>query len=177
MEVNKKISYYTQQFTSLKVCVIIPTYNNARTIVQVVNSVLTYTPNIIIINDGCTDETASLIQHFKDIDIVSYADNQGKGYALRKGFEKAIELDYEYAITIDSDGQHFAYDLPLFIDALVMEGAALIMGARNLNQENVPGKSSFGNKFSNFWFCVQTLVKLKQVLNYQIRKLDLDCIL
>jgi uncharacterized protein (DUF2062 family) len=70
-----------------------------------------------------------------------------------------VELGYLYAITIDSDGQHFAKDLPLFLQKLESEGASIIIGARNMAQESVPGKSSFGHKFSNFWFTVETGIK------------------
>ncbi|HNP00225.1 MAG TPA: DUF2062 domain-containing protein, partial [Ferruginibacter sp.] len=62
-------------------------------------------------------------------------------------------------ITIDSDGQHFAKDLPLFLSKLQTNPNAIIIGARNMNQESVPGGSSFGNKFSNFWFRVETGIK------------------
>ena len=160
MEVINNIAFYSQQFNELKVCVIVPTYNNAGTILQVVEGVLKYTQNIIVVNDGCTDETEKLLKTFSTISIVTHISNKGKGAALKSGFEKAMNLGFLYAITIDSDGQHFTTDLPLFIDALQKEGASLIMGARNLKQENVPGKSSFGNQFSNFWFKVETGITL-----------------
>ena len=150
-----------ETFKSLKVCVIIPTYNNAATIGAVIADVLQYTGNVIIVNDGSTDHTESIIRAFPNITIVSYLPNAGKGMALRKGFKKAIELGFEYAITIDSDGQHFAKDLPVFINKLEESGSALIMGARNMDTaENVPGKSSFGNKFSNFWYKTETGIEL-----------------
>ena len=148
-------------FNNLKVCVIVPTYNNATTLKQVVTDVLQYTNNIIVVNDGSTDTTEKILQELKDIQAVSYPVNRGKGFALRTGFKKAIELGYSYAITIDSDGQHFAKDLPVFIEKLQLEGEALIMGARNMDTaDNVPGKSSFGNKFSNFWYKVETGIEL-----------------
>ncbi|HMR84465.1 MAG TPA: DUF2062 domain-containing protein [Niabella sp.] len=150
-----------QTFDNLKVCVIIPTYNNAATISAVIADVLQYTGNVIVVNDGSTDHTESIIRAFQHITIVSYQPNAGKGMALRKGFKKAIELGFEYAITIDSDGQHFAKDLPVFINKLKESGPALIMGARNMDTAaNVPGKSSFGNKFSNFWYKAETGIEL-----------------
>lgn len=154
-------SQIAQTFNHLKVCVIIPTYNNAATIAGVINDVLEYTPNVIVINDGSTDDTRNIITETPNIYTVNYEPNRGKGWALRTGFKRAIELGYQYAITIDSDGQHFAKDLPVFINKLQEEGPALIMGARNMNTaENVPGKSSFGNKFSNFWYKVETGIEL-----------------
>lgn len=147
---------YQQDFERLRMCVIIPTYNNAATLAGVIRDVAAYTHHIIVVNDGSTDNTAEILEGFSGIRAVQYPRNAGKGMALRRGFKKALEEGYEYAITIDSDGQHFAKDLPLFIEKLDKDGPALIMGARNMNQESVPGKSSFGNKFSNFWFKVET---------------------
>src|SRR5690606_35617176 len=59
-----------------------------------------------------------------------------------------------------SDGQHYPSDLVKFLDQLEETPGALIVGGRNLNQENVPTKSSFGNRFSNFWFWVNTGISL-----------------
>jgi glycosyltransferase involved in cell wall biosynthesis len=146
---------YRERFDALAVCVIIPTYNNSASLEGVIRSVLEYTPNVIVVNDGSTDETASILQKLP-VTRVSYAPNRGKGWALRKGFEAAVNAGYRHAITIDSDGQHFASDLPEFIDKLDSGGDAIIIGARNMNQSAVPGKSSFGHKFSNFWFRVET---------------------
>lgn len=71
---------------------------------------------------------------------LNYSQNVGKGWALRKGFELAIKHNYDYAITIDSDGQHFPSDLPLFLDKLNSKSPCLIIGSRNMNQSTVPGK-------------------------------------
>ncbi len=75
---------------------------------------------------------------------------------MRTGFRESVAAGYDYAITIDSDGQHYADDLPAFLNKLESNPAAIIIGARNMGQSTVPGKSSFGNKFSNFWFWVET---------------------
>jgi glycosyltransferase involved in cell wall biosynthesis len=88
--------------------------------------------------------------------LISYPVNVGKGWALRKAFKYAVSKGYDYAITIDSDGQHFAKDLPAFIEESERMPDAIIVGARNMDQDNIPGKSSFGHKFSNFWFKVET---------------------
>jgi glycosyltransferase involved in cell wall biosynthesis len=152
-------STYRQSFITHNACVIIPTYNNAGTLGNVLRSVLEYTDRVIVINDGSTDNTAEILASFPQVALVSYAKNKGKGVALRKGFVFAIEKGYDYAITIDSDGQHFASDLPLFLDKLATEKEAIIIGSRNLHQENMPGKNTFANKFSNFWFYVETVKK------------------
>ncbi|MGI4862385.1 MAG: DUF2062 domain-containing protein [Janthinobacterium lividum] len=140
----------------LKLCVVIPTYNNCMTLANLVADVQQFTRNIVVINDGSTDSTAALLAGFSEVTVVSYPNNVGKGWALRQGFAAANKAGYDYAITIDSDGQHFAADLPAFLDKLEAEGPALLIGARNMAQDCIPGKSSFGHKFSNFWFWFET---------------------
>lgn len=140
-----------------RICVVIPTFNNAGTLRDVVSDVIKYSPNVIVVNDGSTDATESIIAEFSSkIDVVSYSDNKGKGYALKRGFKYAKEKGYDYAITIDSDGQHFVSDIPAFVKAIIENPGALIIGERNLTNVDINGKSSFANKFSNFWFAVQT---------------------
>lgn len=138
------------------ICVIIPTYNNHKTLKRVIDSVLLYATNIIVVNDGSTDETLTILENYPQLVQINFPKNSGKGMALRKGFEKAIHLGYEFAITIDSDGQHFASDIPLFISEISNDDSILLIGSRNMMQEGIPKKSSFGNKFSNFWFWFET---------------------
>src|SRR5690606_10467937 len=86
--------------------------------------------------------------------------NQGKGTALRRGLHEAHVRGFEYAITLDSDGQHFPDDIPIFVRDIEQNGRALLIGDRNMSQEGIPGKSSFGNRFSNFWFRFETGIRL-----------------
>lgn len=144
-----------------KACVVMPTYNNGTTLHDVVERVLGFCGDVIVVDDGCTDNSMEVLQGFGDsITIVVYGRNRGKGYALKRGFEKAVQMGYDYALTIDSDGQHFPEDIPLFAEALEAHPEALIVGSRNLNHENMPSQSTFANKFSNFWFRVQTGINL-----------------
>ncbi|MBF4515257.1 DUF2062 domain-containing protein [Flavobacterium sp. ANB] len=142
-------------------CVIVPTYNNHKTLKKVLDSILDFTSDIIIVNDGSTDETSEILKQYSQLTQIHHAKNSGKGMALRNGFRKAIEMNFEYAITIDSDGQHFASDIPNFIAEIQKEPNSLLIGSRNMTTENVPKKSSFGNKFSNFWFWFETGIKLE----------------
>ncbi|REA59428.1 DUF2062 domain-containing protein [Dyadobacter luteus] len=140
-------------------CVLIPTYNNQKTLQRVIDGVLEYADakDVIVINDGATDGTADILASYANrIHVLKNESNQGKGFSLRKGFKEAIRLGYDNVISIDSDGQHLPGDIPLFIEAALAHPGALLMGSRNMEQEGVPGKSSFGNKFSNFWFWFET---------------------
>lgn len=147
----------------LKCCVLIPTYNNHKTLKRVIATILEYTQNIIVVNDGATDTTSAILKGFSQLEQIHLPRNKGKGNALKIGFQKAIELGYEFAITIDSDGQHFPEDIPVFLAALQAESTTnvIYIGARNMTQSDVPGKSSFGNKFSNFWFWFETGISLQ----------------
>ena len=145
----------------MKVCTVMPTYNNGGTLRNMVERVLNYCADVIVVNDGCTDNSAEILASFGNaITVVDYDKNRGKGYALKQGFKKAKALGFDCALTIDSDGQHFPENIPLFVSALEKNKKALIVGSRNLNQENMPGGNTFANKFSNFWFKVQTGIDL-----------------
>lgn len=154
---------YSEKVDFLKCCVIIPTYNNHISLEATIDRVLAFTQNLIVVNDGSTDTTAAVLQKFPNIQQIHIPDNRGKGNALRKGFERAVSLGFDYAITIDSDGQHFPEDIPVFLKALdeSENKKILLIGSRNMAQEGVPKKSSFGNKFSNFWFRVETGIRLQ----------------
>ncbi len=142
------------------ISILVPTFNNAQTLEKVLVGLLRFTDKIVVVNDGSTDETEEILQRFPQIHSISYQPNKGKGYALRKGLKAAWELGFSHAITIDSDGQHYPEDLEKFAAAIEATPTALIVGARNMEVENVPQKSSFGNRFSNFWFWVNTGLSL-----------------
>ncbi len=145
-----------------RICVLIPTYNNEKTLKRVIDGVLDYTENIIVVNDGSTDSTSQILSNYSQISILNLPENRGKGNALKIGFRKAKELGFDFAITIDSDGQHYPDDIPIFVEALLEEKEdVLLIGNRNMSQDGIPRKSSFGNNFSNFWFWFETGIKLE----------------
>ncbi len=145
-----------------RICVLIPTYNNEKTLKRVIDGVLDYTENVIVINDGSTDSTKEILENYPQISIISLPENKGKGNALKIGFRKALEPGFDFAITIDSDGQHYPDDIPVFVKALLEENDdVLLIGNRNMSQDGIPKKSSFGNNFSNFWFWFETGIKLE----------------
>ena len=151
---------FQEQFSKFKVCVIIPTFNNQNTLKRVIDGVLYYTNDIIIVNDGSTDHTSKILEVYKDLAQIHFSKNKGKGAALRAGFNNAYENDFNFAITIDSDGQHYPNDIPVFLNELEKDERYLLIGSRNMTHDSVPKGSSFGNKFSNFWFWAETGIRL-----------------
>lgn len=165
-EINSHLIFHT--------CVIIPTYNNAGTILDVIIDTYNYISNIIVVNDGSTDETSTILSETNiPITIVEYKDNKGKGYALKQGFKKAKGLGFKYAITIDSDGQHKPSDIPVLIKAEEKNIGSIIVGSRELGDKEISKGSLFANRFSNFWFYLQTGCYLSDTqTGYRLYPLD-----
>ncbi len=164
---------YKEKMNQLKIVVIIPTYNNAKTLLQVINQTKEYSNNIIVVNDGSTDETVDILASITDIEVSTFDKNKGKGSALKHGLLLAKSEGFEHAITLDSDGQHFPSDIPLFIDEIEKTPQTILVGERNLNAENMPSKNTFANRFSNFWFRLETGIKLNDTQSgYRLYPLD-----
>jgi uncharacterized protein (DUF2062 family) len=136
-------------------CALIPVYNHAATLMDVVRAARKHLP-VIVVDDGSTDGAAGLLAAEPEITAVVLPQNRGKGAALRAGFAKAAELGYTHAITLDADGQHHADDLPAFIDGCRRNPGTFWIGARDLKAEGAPRLRRMTNAFSNFWYWVET---------------------
>ncbi len=148
-------------FSTSSVCALIPTYNNAGTLLDVIRRTQIYLEHIIVVNDGSTDNTSLLLQSLsRPVTIISYPRNRGKGYALREGLLAAKKQGFVYVLTLDADGQHYPEDIPSMLDVLSANPCAMIVGSRSLQQENMPARNTFANRFSNFWFALQTGLRL-----------------
>lgn len=149
-----------ERLRKLGCCIILPTYNNDKTIADVAGCAGEWCEDVYVVNDGSTDQTRDILGRMEGVNVIDYEENQGKGHAIKTGLRKAIEDGYRYAITMDADGQHYATDIPAFVEAIEGNPDAMIIGARNLRADGMPGKNTFANKFSNFWFHVETLQRL-----------------
>ena len=139
------------------ICAVIPTYNNGGTVAEVVRRVLQQGLPVIVVDDGSTDGTQDAVKGL-DIKILRHSQNRGKGIALRTGLEEARRLGYRQALTIDADGQHDPSDIPALVAAAAPR--TLVVGSRNIAAEGMSSGSTFANRFSNFWFTLQTAHKL-----------------
>lgn len=146
----------------MKYCVIIPAYNSERHIAAVLRDVLQYTNDIIVVNDGSTDRTLQAVETFiaVGVDVVSYPRNRGKGYAIGKGFDRALARGFTHAVTLDADGQHRAKDIVGLAEAADGDQDAIIIGSRRFDNPDMPQGNRFANRFSNFWFRIQTGISL-----------------
>ncbi len=148
----------TSQEISIKIGVLIPTYNHIRTLPEVIEGAKAEIESLIVVDDGSTDGTSELLRRYEDdesIEIVRLPENRGKGFALLSGLKRAHELGWTHAISMDADGQHDSKDIPKFVAAIEEEPDALIVGSRPFKRKkNVPLKSRMGRGFSNFWLRV-----------------------
>lgn len=147
-----------------EVCAVIPTYQNAKTLLKVVADVHRVVETVFVVDDGSNDGTAALLDkatgNERPEKVLTHPKNCGKGAALKTGLTYARQQGFRYAVTVDADGQHRADDIPALLKAVEEEPDALAIGSRGLQHENMPAKSTFANRFSNFWFALQTLQRL-----------------
>lgn len=147
-----------------EVCAVIPTYQNAKTLLKVVADVHRVVDTVFVVDDGSNDGTAALLDkatgNERPEKVLTHPKNCGKGAALKTGLTYARQQGFRYAVTVDADGQHRADDIPALLKAVEEEPDALVIGSRGLQHENMPVKSTFANRFSNFWFALQTLQRL-----------------
>lgn len=162
-----------------EVCAVIPTYQNAKTLLKVVADVHRVVDTVFVVDDGSNDGTAALLDKAtgskRPEKVLTHPKNCGKGAALKTGLTYARQQGFRYAVTVDADGQHRADDIPALLKAVEEEPDALAIGSRGLQHENMPAKSTFANRFSNFWFALQTLQRLPDTQSglrvYPLRRL------
>ena len=137
-----------------KICAVIPFYNEEKTISEIINRTLQYVDKIIAVNDGSTDNSKQKINNLQNVIVIDYEKNYGKGFALNKGFEKALELGYDTVVTLDSDLQHD----PVFIPDLLreIENYGIVIGNRLNNLADMPLQRRLSNKITSFLLSVKT---------------------
>ena len=138
-----------------KFCCVLPVYNNAGTVRNVIQRILLQTKSLLVVDDGSDDMDLPALCRELDVECIRHPENRGKGEAIRTAMNVLAERGFDYMIVLDADGQHYPEDIPLFLPLMEEEGA-LIVGCRDFNDPNVPGSSRFGRAFSNFWMKLET---------------------
>jgi glycosyltransferase involved in cell wall biosynthesis len=134
--------------------IIIPAYNHGTRVRGVVEKCLRLGIPVIVVDDGSTDSTPSVLASLSGVTVIHHQENQGKGAALLTGLAAALSFA-DWAITIDADGQHDPKDIPFLISLIrtAPEGQRpLVIGKREgMGHGNVPWTSRWGKRFGNFW--------------------------
>ena len=108
----------------------IPVYNEAAHIRGVLAEVRRYCPEILVVNDGSTDDTSRLLEQESGLRVVTHARNSGYGAALISAFGYALAHDFEFLVTMDCDGQHEPSRIPVLLEAMC--GVDIVSGSRYL---------------------------------------------
>ena len=132
--------------------VVLPAYNEATRIKPVLEDIARKGYNMVIVNDGSSDNTLDVIKQVKKefpdkIHIFSLMINRGVGIATQTGFEAVLKYNPKYVVSMDSDGQHSADDLDEVIKPLVSGEAQAVIGVRPF--EDMPRTRSFANSIMN----------------------------
>lgn len=116
----------------MKTLVAIPVYNEQRYVCRVLRAVRRYTPHILVVNDGSTDDTGELLACQPDIAVITHPENRGYGRSLIDAFDYAYRRGYDWVITMDCDEQHEPACIPAFLAQAERRDADLISGSRYL---------------------------------------------
>ncbi|HET6438008.1 MAG TPA: glycosyltransferase family 2 protein [Anaeromyxobacter sp.] len=141
-----------------RVCAVIPTFDNPRTVRAVVERVRAHLPDVIVVDDGSGPEGREVVRALSAEGLAHVCrreTNGGKGAAVRAGFWEARRLGFTHALQIDADGQHDPEDIPRFLEVLARDPAALVLG-RPVFDESAPASRRKGRLVSRFFTDLET---------------------
>jgi len=132
------------------IAVVVPCYNAGDRVRPVIESLLQQTTRVIVVDDGSSDGCTDGLDS-GGARVVKLDPNQGKGFAMLRGFQEALaDTAVTYVAIVDADGQHDATELPRLLDAAIAADADLLIGSRTFDGPEVPWRSRFGNKLTAF---------------------------
>ena len=117
----------------------LPVFNEAAHVAGVLDEVLRFTSDVLVVDDGSSDGTADLLAARRDVAVVRHAENRGYGAALTTAFQAALSGGWDGLVTIDCDGQHQPRLIPEFAAAISAGRADIVSGSRYLTR--FPGDS------------------------------------
>jgi len=138
-----------------RIIIVIPVYNHAGTLRDVVTRSLKVHDRVMVVDDGSSDGGVDTLEGL-GVDIIRHSNNLGKGAAILSAAKKALRSGMTHMVTVDADGQHDPEDLRHFIPELEAHPDAIIVGKRDFNGAYVPESSRVGRAISNFWLLAET---------------------
>ena len=135
--------------------VVVPCLNEALAIRRLLEGVLEHCRDVIVVDDGSTDDTAAIVAQMP-VTLIRHPHRRGKGEALRAGFREALKRGAAGVLTMDGDGQHDPADIPRILAAARQFPDAMIVGARMLERERQPAGRRRANDFADWgisWGC------------------------
>jgi glycosyltransferase involved in cell wall biosynthesis len=143
---------------NVKVCAVIPFYNEKNFLFNVVSETLSFVDFIVAVNDGSSDGSEKTIANLDRVQVISLNRNYGKGYALQVGFNECIKNNYDIVFTLDADKQHDPAFIPDFIYQL--NNFDIVIGNRLTDTSKMPVQRILSNKMTSFLLSVKTGQKI-----------------
>lgn len=139
----------------------IPVFNNEATVKAVATACRSIIPQVVVVDDGSTDADVPALLSSTGITVLRHEKNRGKGEAILTALRHVAGQGGRFMITIDADGQHHPRDLEKFIPLLQEDEAAIVIGCRRFESENVPRRSRIGRQIGNFWLRTEAGVSIE----------------
>jgi hypothetical protein len=130
--------------------IVIPCYQGARTVGEVVHGARASGLPVVVVDDGSTDESSAAAEA-AGATVLRHPANRGKGAALASGFAYAKKIGADAVLTMDADGQHDAGEIGKLIAANAADPRAVVVGVRSFRPEDMPRRSRVGNRISTWW--------------------------
>ncbi len=143
---------------NVKVCAVIPFYNEKNFLFNVVSETLSFVDFIVAVNDGSSDGSEKTIANLDRVQVISLNRNYGKGYALQVGFNECIKNNYDIVFTLDADKQHDPAFIPDFISQ--SKNFDIVIGNRLTDTSKMPVQRILSNKMTSFLLSVKTGQKI-----------------
>jgi glycosyltransferase involved in cell wall biosynthesis len=134
----------------MKTIAVIPAYEEAATIADVVNRALAQLDQVIVVDDASRDATSAILADMP-VTLIRNEHNRGKGGSLWRGMQAALEMGADAVITLDGDGQHRPEDIPLLLEAAQQYPGEIIIACRDMDAGHVPADRRISNRIANFW--------------------------
>jgi glycosyltransferase involved in cell wall biosynthesis len=138
--------------------VVIPTYNNPRTVRRVVIGAREHLPDVIVVDDGSAAEARQILEAIASEGlawVIHRDQNGGKGAAVKTGLRAAHQAGFTHAVQVDADGQHDVQLIPGFLDAARQDPRAVVLGCPEYDG-SVPKGRLFARKITTFWVNLET---------------------
>ena len=132
----------------MRVAALIPAFNEAATIAQVVAGVRPHVAHVLVVDDGSGDGTAAQARR-AGAAVVSHPENRGKGHAVRTGLAEILPHDYTHILLLDGDLQHRPEEAPRLVSAARDSGAELVVGERQFRREEMPASRYHANRIGS----------------------------
>jgi len=135
----------------MKVVVVIPAYNEGKTIAKVVNDLKFYVQEVVVVDDGSSDQTYNEAKKAGAVVVRHIINLGGPGGATQTGISFALRHGADVIFTFDADGQHFVEDVPALVKPILENKTDVVIGSRLISKKGMPWFRVLANFTANIF--------------------------